>query len=73
VSDIKKGPATATNREQAPMKSKRTYRHTASKPKINPTRKSWVEAGSWLHIEGPTGNTVFDTWFWFGEPMRGRR
>jgi hypothetical protein len=26
-----------------------------------------------LHVEGPTGNTVYDLWKLNGEPLRGRR
>jgi hypothetical protein len=42
---------------------------TARKPKRK-FGNVWLEGGHYLFRSGHNGGTVFDTWKWFGEPLR---
>jgi hypothetical protein len=70
--DINDGPADAANIDEAP---RNVVNHTPPKPKSKLPRESWIEAGRWLHVVGPTGNTIHDLSKLNDEPMpmRGRR
>ena len=69
-----KGPRTACNSGEAPIKVVSTNQPTQSPSKRKPGNFWFEDGGRYLFSSGANGTTVFDVWKLIGEPLpkRGR-